>query len=149
PSDLDRGYAQQALGYAALTAGLWDEAESALTASAELFEQLELPSLVRESTVGLAAAAIGRGDLTKAVALVEPVLEHLDVTGLSGTQVPGAMLLACHRVLVTAGDPRADSMREQARVYLRTMAEEVGEPGLTAGYLAFPAHAALLADDAA
>ena len=39
PSDLDRGYAQQALGYAALTAGLWDEAEPALTASAELFEQ--------------------------------------------------------------------------------------------------------------
>ena len=98
--------------------------------------------------MGLASAAAGRGELTKAVALLEPVLEHLDVTGLSGTQVPGAMLASCHRVLVSAGDPRAGSMREQARAYLSTMADEVGDPDLAAGYLAFPAHAELLVDAA-
>ena len=36
---------------------------------------------------------------------------------------------------------------EQARNYLRAMAEEVGDPDLAAGYLAYPPHAALLAQD--
>ena len=54
------------------------------------------------------------------------------------------MLLSCHRILVEAGDPRAGAVLEQARTYLRAMAEEVGDPDLAAGYLAYPPHAALL-----
>ena len=75
------------------------------------------------------------------------MLEHLDTTGLSQTWEPGEMLLCCHRILVEAGDPRAAAVLEQARTYLRAMAEEVGDPDLAAGYLAYPPHAALLAQD--
>jgi hypothetical protein len=75
------------------------------------------------------------------------VLEHLDTSGLSQTWQAGDMLLSCHRILVDADDPRAGAVLEQARTYLRQMAEEVGDRELAAGYLAFPPHAALLAQE--
>ncbi len=60
-SDLDRGYAYVALGYAALANRLWDEAEAGFSMSLRMFSGLELDPLVRESTVGLAGVAAGRG----------------------------------------------------------------------------------------
>ena len=146
-SELDRGYNQQALGLAAAAMGLWDEAETAFAEARRLFEILELESLVRESTVGLGSVAAARGQLDAAVELIGPVLEHLDTTGLSQTWEPGQMLLSCHRILVDAGDPRAGTVLERARSYVHSMAEEVGDPDLAAGYLAYPPHAALLSQD--
>ncbi len=146
-SELDRGYTQQAHAHAAAAKGLWDEAEKAYTEAHRLFEILELDSLVRETTVGLAGVAAARGEVDAAVALIGPLLEHLDTTGLSQTWEPGEMLLSCHRILVEAGDPRAGAVLKQARAYLHQMAEEVGDPDLASGYLAYPPHAALLAQD--
>ncbi len=146
PSDLDRAYAQLTLGYAAIETAGWEEARRALTSAAGLFDHLDLPPSVREATVALAAADAGAGHLDEAVARLEPVLEHLDTTGLLGTHMPGQMLLLCHRVLTAADDPRAASVRESARAYLRAMADEAGDPVLAAGWLAFPAHAELLGD---
>ncbi len=146
PSDLDRALAEKALGYAASAIGVWDEAESGFATSSDLFRSLELEPPVRECVVGLAGVAAGRGQLAEAVELLEPVLEHLDTDGLSGTSQPGLMLRTAHWVLSQAGDPRSAAVREQARTYLRTKAAEVGDPDLEAGFLAFPPHAELLAE---
>jgi hypothetical protein len=54
------------------------------------------------------------------------------------------MLRTCHRVLAGAADDRAEVVLDQARGYLRAMAEEVGDPDLAAGYLSLPAHAELM-----
>ncbi len=128
-SDLDRGTTQQAHAHAAAAMGLWDEAETAFAEAHRLFKILELDSLVRETTVGLASVAAARGQVDAAVELIAPVLEHLDTAGLAQTWEPGEMLVCCHRILVEAGDPRAGVVLEQARNYLRAMAEEVGRPG--------------------
>jgi hypothetical protein len=143
-SDLDRGHAHQSLGYAAAARGLWEEAEAAFVAGQELFTGLDLPALVRECVTGQAGAVAGRGDLAAAVTMLEPVLGHLDVARLSGTTMPGDMLLTCHRLLAEAGDARAEAVLDAARTYLRTMAEEVGDPDLAAGYLALRPHVALM-----
>jgi tetratricopeptide (TPR) repeat protein len=144
-SELDRGYTHLSRGYAATALGLWDEAEAAFTEAHTLFSHLELESLVREAVVGLARVTCGRGR-TGAVAMIEPVLEHLDQTGLSQTWHAGELLRSVHRILAEAGDPRAGAVREQARAYLQAMAEEVGDPALAAGFRALPPHAELLAD---
>ena len=81
-SELDRGYTQQAHAHAAAAMGLWDEAETAFAEAHRLFEILELDSLVRETTVGLASVAAARGQVDAAVELIGPVLEHLDTAGL-------------------------------------------------------------------
>jgi class 3 adenylate cyclase/tetratricopeptide (TPR) repeat protein len=146
-SDLDKGYAQLALGYAAKASGLWDEAGAGFESSLGRFVGLELEALVRESTVGLAGVAAARGLAASGVEILEPVLEHLDAEGLSGTYVTGEMLLICDQVLKAAADPRRDAVREAARAYLRSMAEEVGDPDLAAGFVAYGPHARLLADD--
>jgi class 3 adenylate cyclase/tetratricopeptide (TPR) repeat protein len=143
-SDLDRGHAHLSLGYAASALGQWDEADDAFATAADLFAGLELPALVRECAVGRAGVAAGRDQLSAAVALVEPVLEHLEATGLSGTAHPGSMLLTCHRVLLAAEDRRAAGVLSRAQRYLSTMAAEVGDRALAAGYLAVPAHATLM-----
>ena len=144
-SDLDRGHAQVGLGYAALAAGRWDEAEEGFDEAITFFSGLHLAT--REPITGLAAVALGRGDLDRATALVEPLLGQLDAEGLSGTVLPGEMLRTCHRILVAAGDPRADSVLAQARAYLREYADGIGDEDLAAGFLALPVHRELLADD--
>ena len=97
-SDLDRGHAQLGLGYAALAAGRWDEAEAGFDEATTFFSGLHLAT--RESITGLAAVALARGDVDRAAALVEPLLDHLDADGLSGTVLPGEMLRTCHRILL-------------------------------------------------
>ncbi|MET0999443.1 MAG: adenylate/guanylate cyclase domain-containing protein [Marmoricola sp.] len=145
-SGLDRGNAHLSHGYVASAAGLWDEAQAAFADAHTGFLETELEPLVREATVGLAGVEAARGRHADALERLGPVLEHLDATGLSQTWRPGEMLLCCHRVLVGAGDPRADDVLRQARTYLAAMAEEVGDPELVAGFLAFAPHAELLQD---
>ncbi len=143
-SDLGRGYTLQSLGYATLALGSWTEAAVAFDEAGTLFEHLERDALVRECRVGRAAALSGQGEHDAAVALVGPVLEHLDQTGLSGAAQPGLQLLGCHRVLLDAGDARAATVIDRAGAYLRAMAEEIGDETLAAGYLASPPHPDLL-----
>ena len=57
------------------------------------------------------------------------------------------MLRTCHRILVAAGDPRADSVLAQARAYLREYAEGIGDEEMAAGFLSLPVHRELLADE--
>ncbi len=146
-SDLDRGHTHLSLGYAAAALGRHDEAETAFATASELFDGLDLPALVRECAVGRAGVTADRGDPAGAVAMLEPVLDHLGVAGLSGTSNPGEMLRTSHRVLARAGDERAAQVLAEARDYLRVMAEEVGDPELAKGFLALPAHAELLSQE--
>ncbi|MET0999396.1 MAG: adenylate/guanylate cyclase domain-containing protein, partial [Marmoricola sp.] len=141
-SDLDRGHAHLGLGYAALAAGKWDEAEQGFDEATTFFSGLHLAT--RESITGLAAVALARGDVARASALVEPLLAHLDVEGLSGTVLPGEMLRTCHRILVAAGDPRADTVLAQARAYLEEYAAGIGDEEMAAGFLSVPVHRELL-----
>ncbi len=142
-SDLDRAHAQLGLGYAGLVTGTWDEAESGFTEAATLFESLGLET--REATTGLAGVALAGGRVDDALQLVEPLLGHLDRDGLAGTALPGEMLRITHEVLVAAGDPRAAEVLDRARSYLRESAAEIGDEEMSAGFLALPVHAELLA----
>ena len=144
-SDLDRGHAHLGLGYAALAAGNQDEAEQGFDEAITFFSGLHLAT--REAVTGLAGVALAHGDVDRAVALVDPLLDHLDADGLSGTVLPGEVLRTCHRVLLAAGDPRAASVLARARAYLREYAEGIGDAEMATGFLSLPVHQELLADD--
>ena len=141
-SDVNRGQAQVALGYAALGLGVWDQAERAFTDAVTLYSGLEVET--REATSGSAAAALGQGRVDDAMSLVEPLLGHLDRDSLGGTVLPGEMLLSTYRVLTAAGDPRAATVLENAHTYLRESADEIGDPDMARGYLSLPVNVELL-----
>ncbi len=88
-----------------------------------------------------------RGEHTRAAAMLEPVLGHLDREGMVGACLPATMLRGCVEVLRLAGDERAEEVLEKARTYLLETAREIGDPDLEAGYLAIPPNAVLLADE--
>ena len=143
-SDLDRAHAHLGLGYAALLAGRLDEAEGGFGQAITCFSGLHLET--REPITGLAAVALARGDLDRAVALVEPLLPHLDSDGLSGTVLPGEVLSTCHRILAATGDPRSDAVLRRARAYLEEYAERIGDEQMAAGFLSLAVHRELLAE---
>ena len=145
PSDRDQGDAQLILGYAATAAGLLDEAFAAFAAAEELLSGDDFPAQVREAVAGRARVLSAQGEHARAVALIEPILEHLGPDDMVWVNLPGELLTAAWTVLRAAGDPRADGVLGQAQTTLRTMGELTGDPDLEAGFLALPTHADLLA----
>ena len=129
PSDLDRGLGRQSLGYAALAAGLWDEAEGRSSS----------PGSCSSSS----ASTRPRGSRWSASPVRSPAAGTLRVRSSCSSRCstastpaasparrsPGLMLRTIVDVLAAAGDARAATALEQARTYLRAMADEVGDPG--------------------
>jgi tetratricopeptide (TPR) repeat protein len=145
-SDLDRGYTHLSVGYALRWAGRYDEADDHFAEATSLFDGLDLATLTRECTVGRAWAVAARGDHARAVAMVEPALDHLTAAAMVGTCLPATMLLGCVEVLRFAQDPRTEDTLARARAYLHEIAGEIDDPVLREGYLTIPPNAVLLAE---
>lgn len=146
-SDLDRGQAHLGLAYALARSddGL-AEAEEQFATAAALFRSVGVPVPEREAEVGRARVASLQGDHARAVALLEPVLDHLGHDDLVGTALPATMLRGCVEVLRRAGDPRSVPVLELARSHLRQTAADVGDDRLAAAYLAIAPNRVLLED---
>ncbi|GAB3991805.1 AAA family ATPase [Nocardioides marmoraquaticus] len=146
-SDLDAGQAHLTLGAALVRAGELDEASSELAAASRCFASVDRPVGLRETRVVQARVASLRGDHAAAVALVEPVLPHLDRESMNGTALPATLLRGVVTVLRAADDPRATSALELARSFVHATADQVADPDVRAAYLAIEPNRVLLADD--
>ena len=127
--------------------GRYDEADAHFEEAHGLFAGLSLEILTRECTAARAWVLAYRGEHSRAVAMLEPVLDHLDREGMIGACLPATMLRGCVEVLRLADDPRASGVLEVARRYLHETAAEIGDPDLEAGYLSIPPNVALLEGD--
>jgi tetratricopeptide (TPR) repeat protein len=98
-----------------------------------------------ESLSVLALALEDAGDLAAAMEVVEVILPALDRSTAPGVVQPGRVLADVHRVLVHAGDPRADDIAQRAAVYLREQSEQIRDDQLRASFLAAPVNRRLAA----
>lgn len=88
--------------------GQTQAAAELLEASRVLFDQLEMPHLAIESIAQLALLALESGNLARAMAEVQTILDRQAAgASLEGTDEPLRVRLACWRVLDAARDPRA------------------------------------------
>jgi tetratricopeptide (TPR) repeat protein len=136
----------QRLGEAELTLGHHAAAASA-------FERIQALALqghrsdVPDALGGLASVALARGDVPTALHLVLRVLE---LDGASAVALrssnPRALALICHRVLSSAGDPRALAWLQRAHGELLSVAATISDEALRAGFFDnIPEHRAILA----
>ena len=106
-----------------------DAARTALERSRDLFELNAGPHLALEPTAGLALLCLAQGDAAGAIAEVEKILAHLEAGGrLEGTEEPMRIHLACHQVLSSRGDPRADAVLTRVHTELQTQAHRIVDP---------------------
>jgi hypothetical protein len=91
-----------------------------------------------ESLSVLALALEDAGDLPAAMEVVEVILPALERSVPPGVIQPGRVLADVHRVLVDAGDPRADEVARRAADFLRTQAGQIRDDDLRARFLAAP-----------
>ena len=88
-------------------------------------------ALQYDAAAGIARAALARGDLPRALAIVEGLLAHLAGGGtLEGSESPLQIELNCHQVLARAGDPRAKALLESAHAGLQERAATIADAGL-------------------
>lgn len=107
----------------------------AFTAAAEVYEtavthhrQLGQQHLAVEGVAGQARAALGLGQLTRALALVVGVLAQTGLDwehGLPGTEEPLRIYFTCYQVLAANGDPRAGELLGKAHRFLRQRAAQI------------------------
>ncbi|WP_426567020.1 ATP-binding protein [Angustibacter sp. McL0619] len=146
-SSLETGHADAAQGYLARLQGDLDESAAAFDAGAQVYAGLEMAAARRECLAGSAWVALRRGRLDESLAVVEQLLPHLDVPGLTGSARPTAVLQTCCEVLVALHDGRADDVRERAARYVADRAAAIGDEQLAAQFLATSANRGLLAGD--
>jgi DNA-binding SARP family transcriptional activator/predicted ATPase/predicted negative regulator of RcsB-dependent stress response len=126
--------------------GRWPEAAETYATAAAAWEQLGEPGRLLEATAGQALAALHRGDLPAALALVESLLPALQSGPPPGADEPFFLYLACYEVLQAAGDDRAAPLLAAARDELQRRAAALASPALLRAYLeTIPTHRALLA----
>ncbi len=124
-----------------------DAARTALERSRDLFELNAGPHLALEPTAALALLCLAQGNAAGAIAEVEKILTHLEAGGrLDGTEEPMRIHLACHRVLSSRGDPRADAVLTAAHTELQTQAQRIVDPSTRHRFLqGVPHHHAISA----
>ena len=77
-----------------------------------------------DAGAGLARVALAEGDATAAMAVLQPLLEHIAAGGtLDATEHPRLVELSCHLALACAGDPRADEWLARAHSALMAQAD--------------------------
>jgi tetratricopeptide (TPR) repeat protein len=90
-----------------------------------------------DACAGLARVALAEGNVSAALAAVQPVLDHVATGGkLAGlTDAPTRIELTCHQVLACAGDPHATQWLARAHTALMTEADAISDASLRKGYL--------------
>ncbi|HEB65838.1 MAG TPA: tetratricopeptide repeat protein, partial [Chloroflexi bacterium] len=123
------------LGHALSGAGHPAEAAGKYRQALEIRRRLQQPHLETEPLAGLAALARDGGHLDDAMALVKPVLAHLEAGPLQGPAHPTRVYLTCYRVLRAAGDPRAGEVLAAAHALLQERAAAIQDASLRRSYL--------------
>lgn len=126
-ADLVAGMARQAAG--------GPSAVRLLRAAADRLADLDVPADRLECLSVLAVALLDDGRLPEALDVVEEVLSELERGAQPGVIEPGRVLVDAHRVLVVAGDPRADDVARWAATHLEERADRIRDEVLRRGYL--------------
>ena len=134
------------LGCAELALGLAPAARQAFCQVQALALEAGMPDR-HDACAGLARVALAEGDVTSALAAVQPVLDHVAAGGtLDGTSDPRLIELSCHQALARAGDPRAVGWLVRAHAALMAQAEAISDSALRQGFLHnVPAHREIVA----
>jgi tetratricopeptide (TPR) repeat protein len=123
------GHALAGLGYPA-------EAADAYRQGLVLRRKWGQHHLAVEPLAGLARVALAQGDPAKALAHVQEILDYMaDHPALEGTLEPLRVYLACYRVLLANGDPRAEEILDAAYRLLQERAHGINDPDLRRSYL--------------
>lgn len=123
------------LGHAAAAAGHLADAREAYQQAVGLCEMLKAPALAAEGYAGLANAAFCEADSAAALVHVEAILAILAEHPRVGVDEPFTTYLACCRVLVAAGDSRADAVLAQGHALLVDYAEHIEDEALRQSFL--------------
>ena len=141
-------YARLVVGHAELGLGRHGAARAAYTASRELLVQLQMRrQQTLDPVAGLVRVAMAEGRLAEALALAEPIVEHLAGGGsLDGTEEPLLIPLTAWQALAAAGDARAPGLLAGAHAELQSQAARIGDAALRQRFLqAVPHHREIVA----
>ncbi len=115
-------------GLALLALGRLDEAAGDFEAAVELADRHRLANLALPALSGLAAVALARGDVVKALALVRKIEERLaEGASLDGLDEPLRLRWTCYRVLAATADEQARTELARAHAELMAMADRLSD----------------------
>ncbi len=123
-----RGHALQGMGE-------WAAAQEAYQ---DALEQLKGEKQTKERTepqAGLARLALDQGEVTQALAHIEPVLLVIAERPLTGIFGAYDIYLTCYEVLQSAGDERAEAVLATAVSRLEAQAQQIDDDQLRASFL--------------
>lgn len=119
----------------------WPQAARTAEQACELCDAAELPAHRLAAFARIATMSLDQGDLAAALAQIEPVANGIASGVELGFSVDGLRPhWLCHRVLVAAGDPRADFYLDAAHSRLQSQAAQIDDPAMRARFLASEAH---------
>ncbi len=124
------------LGDAELSLGRLGAAVQAYTRARARALEIDSPRQF-DACAGLARVALAEGNVSAALAAVQPVLDHVAIGGELKllTDAPTWIELTCHQVLACAGDPHATQWLARAHAALMTEADAISDASLRKGYL--------------
>ena len=123
------------LGAAQLALGELGSARSAFSESLARAEEINKP-MKHDARAGLAQVALAEGNAAAALAVLQPLLEHVIAGGtLDGSEFPRLIELTCHQALACVDDARARGWLQRAHAALMTQADAITDPALRHGYL--------------
>ncbi len=128
-------YALIHLGHGLWAQGHLAEAAAAYEQSLALRQALGETQMVWESQAGLAQARLAAGETAAALALVEPILPHLENEEVSMVEQPFQVYLTCYEVLQAAGDGRAPAILNHAQRLLQKQAAQLTDASTRHAFL--------------
>jgi tetratricopeptide (TPR) repeat protein len=103
-------------GYFHLHHNELDKAQSCFQKSLGIRSRINQTRLLIEDQVGIAAVSLARGDLSKALLQIEPVLNQIDLNPkLRGFEYPFEVFASSLKILLHARHPRTDIIRDLAQ----------------------------------
>jgi len=130
-----RGDTQLSLGHALVGLARLDEARDAYGEALGLLREMGLAHRATEALAGLARVSLCKGNLSQALARVQEILGYLETGTLNGTEEPLRVYLTCYRVLQANGDPRANTILEEAYRFLQQRAAKISDEGERRSFL--------------
>jgi len=130
-----QGGALTHLGHALAGLGRLAEAAAAYQQALALRRELGELQLALEPLAGLARVSLAQGELSRAKAQVEQIVDHLESGTLDGAEERFRVYLSCYRVLRADQDPRARGVLEAAHSLLQEQAARISDEELRRSFL--------------
>jgi tetratricopeptide (TPR) repeat protein len=140
----DRADAAIVLADTLIEQGALDEAEENYRAALALREQMQQTHLYPEAFVGLAHAAMQRGETETARAWMEKAWNGESLRLLPGPKEPFWIYWTGYQVMRALGDPRAERLVETAQMVFAEYVSQISDLETRDQYLLVPWHRAIL-----